>query len=51
MVPLPGANPEAPYCMSQAVSVPPAVQERSAEFAVIFDTVKLEGGGQVAATP
>ena len=32
--------------MSQAVSVPPATQERSAEFAVILEADNTDGDGQ-----
>ena len=43
-VPEPWVNPTGPYSKFQAVSVPPAVQERSAE-----EVVKLEAASEVGA--
>ena len=46
IVPDPWANPAAPYSIFQAVSVPPAVQDKSAETSVTFETERAVGLAQ-----
>ena len=48
LVPVPNVNPVAPYSTFQEVSVPPAVQDTSAEEEVIFEAVNGDVWGQVA---
>ena len=53
IVPVPGAKPAAPYWIFHCVSVPPAVQAKSALLVVMLLAVKAVGGkhaGQFPAT-
>ena len=49
-VPVPNVNPEVPYSTFHAVSVPPAVHDKSAEDVVMLETASAVGSGQAGAS-
>ncbi len=49
LMPVPWVNPAGPYSISQVVSVPPAVQDTSADISVMFVAIPAVGASQVAA--
>ena len=50
-LPLPKVNPETPHSIFHAVSVPPAVQEKSADVPDTLDVERLVGFKQLGASP